>query len=179
MIRNLGLLALLGGCGTAAPAEVKSSSAAGFEIENRLTVRASPEQVFAALGRVGSWWNGQHTYSGKAENLILRLEAGGCFCERLPNGGSVEHMRVVLAQPGQTLRLQGGLGPLQGEAAAGTMTFALKAVPGGTEITHSYIVGGYIRRGGDKFSAVVDRVLAEQLAGLARHLNDKSAKSSD
>ena len=176
MIRNLTILALLAACGTGVRAEVKSSSPAGFEIENKLVVKAAPEQVFAALGRVSSWWDRQHTYSGSADNLSLGLKAGDCFCERLANGGSVEHLRVVFAQPGKTLRLQGGLGPLQLEAAAGTMSFALKAVPGGTEITHSYIVGGYIRSGGDKFAPLVDKVLAQQLAGLGRHLDDKSVK---
>ena len=178
MIRNLTVLALLAACGTGARAEVKSASAAGFEVENKLVVAAAPGEVFEALGRVSNWWDSRHTYSGKAENLSLGLKAGECFCERLPESGSVEHMRVVFAQPGQMLRLQGGLGPLQSEGAAGTMTFALKAVPGGTEITHNYIAGGYFRAGGDKLAPAVDKVLAQQLAGLARHLNQASARSS-
>jgi hypothetical protein len=88
-------------------------------------------------------------------------------------------MRVVFAQPGRMGRLQGGLGPLQAEAASGILTFAIKTVPGGTEITQSYIVGGYVRGGADKLAAPVDKVLAQQLDGLVRHLGDKGAKSSD
>ncbi len=39
---------------------------------------------------------------------------GGCFCELIPDGaGEIEHMRVIYTRPGVTLRLQGGLGPLQ------------------------------------------------------------------
>ena len=177
MIRNLIVSASLAACGTSASAEVKSSSPFGFAIENKAVVKAAPDQVFQALGRVSGWWDSRHTYSGKAENLSLGLKAGECFCEQLPGGGSAEHMRVVLSQPGQLLRLQGGLGPLQAEGAAGTMTFALKAVPGGSEITHSYIVGGYLRPGGDKLAPAVDKVLAQQLTGLVRHLDDRSAKS--
>lgn len=171
-----GLLALWA---TAAEAEVKSSSSAGFEVENKRIVAASPIDAYAALGRISAWWSKSHTYSGDSANLSLGLNAGGCFCERLPGGGTIEHMRVVHARPGQILRLQGGLGPLQAEAAAGTLTFILKKVEGGTEITQSYIVGGYIRGGADKFAPPVDKVLAEQLDGLVDHLGDKGAKSSD
>ncbi len=162
-----GLLLLLP---AAAEAEVKSSSPVSFEIENKRTVRVAPAAAYAALGRIGSWWSKSHTYSGKAENLSLSLKAGDCFCERLDNGGTVEHLHVVQAQPGRMLRLQGGLGPLQGEAVSGTLTFMLKPAAGGTEITQSYVVGGFIRGGADKLAGPVDSVLAEQLDGLVRHL---------
>jgi uncharacterized protein YndB with AHSA1/START domain len=171
-----GLLLMSAG---AAEAEVKSSSPIGFEVQNTRTVAAPPATAYAALGRINAWWNKDHTYSGDAANLSLVLKAGGCFCERLQGGGTVEHMRVVYARPGETLRLQGGLGPLQAEAAVGTLTFSLKAVQGGTEIKQSYIVGGFIRGGADKLAPLVDKVLAEQLDGLVRHLGDKSGKSVD
>jgi len=162
-----------------AAAEVKSASASGFEIENKRVVPVRPADAYAALGWIGAWWSSSHTYSGKAENLSLSTKAGGCFCERLDGGGSVEHMRVVQARPGEMLRLQGGLGPLQAEAATGTLTFALKAVPGGTEIIQTYVVGGFIRAGGDKLAGPVDKVLAEQLAGLDRMLRAKKGAPPD
>ncbi len=162
---------LLSAAASAAQAEVKSASAAGFEIENKRIVKVAPAAAYAALGRVSAWWNPVHSYSGKAQNLTLGLRAGDCFCERLDDGGTVEHLRVVYAQPGRLLRLQGGLGPLQQEAATGTLTYTLKPVPGGTEIMQSYIVGGFVRGGADKFAGPVDRVMAEQLAGLAAHLD--------
>lgn len=179
VIRNAMIFAALAAAGPNAEAAVKSSSAAGFEVESRHVVKAAPERVFAALGQIGSWWSSQHSYSGAASNMSLGLNAGDCFCERLADGGSVQHMRVVFAQPGRMLRLQGGLGPLQQEAALGTLTFTLKPVAGGTEIIQTYVVGGYVRGGADKFAAAVDKVLAEQLAGLAAYLGDKSAKTSD
>jgi uncharacterized protein YndB with AHSA1/START domain len=165
---------------TPAVAEVKSATPAGFEVQAKATVPVSPAQAYAALGRIGDWWNSEHTYSGKATNLRLDARAGGCFCETVPNGnGTIEHMRVIYAQPGQTLRLQGALGPLQGEAAVGTLTWALKPVPGGTEVTQSYVVGGYVRSGADKMAPLVDRVLAEQMARYQRHRSDRGGRSGD
>ena len=178
MARTL-LAGLLSMWAVAAEAEVTSSSTIGFEIQNRRTVAASSSAAYAALGRIRAWWKKDHTYSGDAANLSLGLTAGECFCERLRDGGTVEHMRVVYARPGDTLRLQGGLGPLQAEAAVGTLTFAFKAVQGGTEITQSYIVGGFIRGGADTLAPLVDKVLAEQLDGLVRHLGDKNINSVD
>jgi hypothetical protein len=151
--------------------EVRSSSASGFEVQSVVTVKASPADAYAMLGRIAEWWDPSHTYSGKATNLSLALNAGGCFCERL-EGGGVEHMRVVQAQSGKSLRLQGGLGPLQGEGVTGTLTWFLKAVPGGTEITQNYIVGGYFRDGGGpRLAGPVGQVLEKQLTRLKTRLD--------
>jgi uncharacterized protein YndB with AHSA1/START domain len=161
-------------CGSTASAEVKSVSPTHFESENKAVVAADPAATYAALGRIGEWWNKGHTYSGDASNLSLDLKAGGCFCERVPaDGGTVDHMRVLQARPGSTLRLQGGLGPLQGEAVTGTLTWSLKPVSGGTEVTQTYIVSGHIRGGAEQLAPAVDRVLSEQLAGLKRRLSAK------
>ncbi|HEX5184691.1 MAG TPA: SRPBCC family protein [Allosphingosinicella sp.] len=154
-----------------AAAAVKGAAPGGFEVESSAVVAASPASVYAMLGRPGEWWAPAHTYSHDARNLTLALRAGGCFCERLPTtGGSVEHLRVVYADPGRMLRLQGGLGPLQGEGVAGSLTVTLKAVPQGTEIVMNYIVGGYLRADDANLAPIVDRVLAEQLARLAARL---------
>jgi hypothetical protein len=102
----------------------------------------------------------------------LALQAGGCFCEMLPQeGGSIEHMRVVYARPGAALRLQGGLGPLQAEAVTGTLSWTFKAVEGETEIVQNYAVAGHVRTGMEKLAVPVDRVMAEQLARLRDRLN--------
>jgi uncharacterized protein YndB with AHSA1/START domain len=122
------------------------------------------------LGRVGEWWGKNHTYSGDASNLSLSLQANGCFCEKMPDGGTIEHLRIVQARPGSTLRAQGGLGPLQAEAVAGTLTWSLKAVTGGTEITQNYIVSGHLRPGFEALAPAVDQVLTEQLLGLQKRL---------
>ena len=155
---------------SAAAAEVKSSAPGSFEVQSVAVVRASPAETYARLGRIQEWWDPAHSYSGKAANLRLGLRAGDCFCERLDDGGSVEHMRVVQARPGAMLRLQGGLGPLQGEAVSGTLTWTLKAVPSGTQVTQNYVVGGFLRPGGDKLAPAVDRVLDMQLQRLQKRL---------
>ena len=154
-------------------AEVKSATPHGFSLEAKATVAASPAEAYRMLGRIGEWWDPAHSYSGKGANLSLALNAGGCFCEKVPPGGTVEHMRVVQARPGAMLRLHGGLGPLQGEGAAGSLTWALRKVPEGTEITQTYVVGGYIRMGAEKLAPMVDGVMSQQLDRLARALGKR------
>ena len=160
------VMALASALATPALAEVKSATPVGFEVESKAVVAVTPAEAYAMLGRVGDWWNSSHTYSGDAGNMTLALAAGGCFCERVPaSGATIEHARIVYAEPGRTLRLQGGLGPIQAEAALGTLTWSLKPAAGGTEITQTYVVGG-----ADKLAPIVDQVLGEQLAGLRRRL---------
>lgn len=156
-----------------AAAEVKSASAAGFEVENSVTVPVAPAEAYAAMARIGQWWPGDHSWSGNAANLTLDPRAGGCFCEALPDtGGSVEHGRVVFAQSGRLLRLRAALGPLQSEAVVGTLTFTFApAEGGGTRIVMNYLVSGLIRGpGAEGFAPIVDRVTGLQLDGLRRHL---------
>lgn len=164
-------LALLGFVCAPVQAEVKSASVAGFELSNRAILAATPDQVYAMLGQPARWWNKSHTYSGDSANLSQELKAGGCFCERIPaDGGTIEHGRVVYAQPGKALRLHAALGPLQQEGVSAALTWSLKPVAGGTEVTQSYVVGGFVRGGADKFAAAVDGVLGEQLKGLQASL---------
>lgn len=170
MVRIFALVFLLLPAAAPAAAEVKSSSPSGFEVQSRVIVAASPADAYAALARIEEWWNPEHSYSGKAANLSLDPQAGGCFCERLDGGGTVEHLRVVQARPGQLLRLRGGLGPLQAQAVAGTLSWALKPAAGGTEISQTYVVGGYIAGGAEKLAPLVDKVLAEQLERLQQKL---------
>lgn len=169
------LVALLIGCATgAAPvgAEVLSHAPQGFVVARDLILDATPDRAFEALtADVGAWWDPAHSYSGDARNFSLDAQAGGCFCERLPDGGSVEHMRVIFAQPGKLLRLAGGLGPLQGMGATGVMEFTL--APDGDDrsrLEFRYVVGGYTPDGLESLAEPVDAVLGEQLARLARYL---------
>jgi uncharacterized protein YndB with AHSA1/START domain len=161
--------------GLAAPAEaeVKSVAPNGFEVVGTATIQAPPEQVYAGLGKIGQWWSSSHTFSRDATNLSLELKAGGCFCERLKNGGSVQHLLVVYAAPGEGLRLRGALGPLQMEGVDGTFAWTLKPSEGGTNVTQSYVVGGYIRSGTDNWAPKVDGVLREQLGRLQRFVEGR------
>ena len=153
-----------------AAAEIRTSDATSFELEHRAVVPASPAEVYAQIGRIGEWWNVEHSYSGKAENLSLELRAGACFCERLEDGGSVEHLRVVYAAPGSAIRLVGGLGPLQQQAVSGTFSWTLKPVPGGTELVQNYVVAGRLSGGAEAWAPTVDQVLGQQFDRLRQKL---------
>src|SRR6516225_6582648 len=157
-----------------ASAEVKSVMANGFEVASATTVSAPADRVYAALGEVGRWWSPTHTFSRDAANLSIELRAGGCFCERLKDGGTVQHMQVVYAAPGEGLRLRGALGPLQMEGVDGTLAWILKAAEGGTSVTQSYVVGGYIRGGMEQWAPRVDPVLDEQLQRLKSFVEGNS-----
>lgn len=157
--------------GSPAAATVKSVTPQGFAISHTLSVSVAPATAFAALIQPGRWWNPAHTYSGDATNLTLDPSAGGCFCEKIPKaGGQVEHMRVVNIVPARMLRLRGALGPLQGEGVDGALTWTVKAVGNGTEISVSYVVGGYIGAGMDALAPPVDQVIGEQLARLKAYI---------
>jgi uncharacterized protein YndB with AHSA1/START domain len=125
--------------------------------------------VFRALVDVGSWWSKDHTYTGDAGNLSIAAQPGGCFCEKLPNGGGVEHGRVVNVAPGALLRLDGALGPLQELGVSGSMTWQIAASGQGSTLTMTYVVGGYAPGGLDKLAAVVDQVLSQQVGLLKAH----------
>ncbi len=166
MLSFVGAMALAG----PAAAEVVAAQADGFQVRNEAAVSASPAQVYAALGRIGAWWSSKHTFSGEARNLRLELKAGGCMCERLPGGGSAIHQTVVLADPGKTLRLTGGLGPLQQFAASGVTNWSINPAGTGSKIVLTYTAGGYTPGGLAGIAPAVDGVLAEQLSRLKAYL---------
>lgn len=156
--------------------EVMSVSENGFVSEHSLLLEGDPETVYKALTLdISEWWDAQHSYSLLADNFTLDAKAGGCFCEQLPDGGSVEHMRVVFAQPGKVLRLNGGLGPLQQTAVYGSMTFTLTPDQGArTRLDYSYVVGGYVPGGLRSYANPVDQVQLGQLQRLQRYLRNGS-----
>jgi len=173
LVRGLAPLIVVLAVSGPAPAEVKSATPDGFEVVAVTTILAPADRVYAALGEVGRWWSPAHTFSRDAANLSIELRAGGCFCERLKDGGSVQHLQVVYAAPGEGLRLRGALGPLQTEGVDGTLSWMLKPAEGGTSVTQSYVVGGYIRSGMEQWAPKVDRVLDEQLQRLKSFVEGK------
>src|SRR5205814_7197803 len=153
--------------GTPARAEVVESSPSGFAVRNDAGVSAAPAVVYAALtDAIGRWWDPAHTFSHDSRNLSLEAKPAGCLCERLPDGGGVEHMLVVYASPGKLLRLTGAIGPLQEAALAGTMTWTLSQAGETTRVELSYAVGGFRVGGFRDLPAVVDGVLRGQLPRL-------------
>jgi len=158
--------------GETALAEVTAVGETGFVSEHTIMLPAAPEVAYQALtGGISAWWDASHSYSGVAANFVLDGRAGGCFCESLPDGGSVEHMRVVFAAPGHLLRLQGGLGPLQAMAVHGSMEFLLEGEENGTtRLEYRYSVSGFVPGGLEEMADPVDRVQLGQLERLAAYL---------
>ena len=78
------------------------------------------------------------------------------------------HLTVVYVDPGKVLRLRGALGPFQGYGAEGAMTWTLKAVGDGTDLSLTYALGGYYKNGFDQLSKAADGVLTDQVVRLKR-----------
>jgi uncharacterized protein YndB with AHSA1/START domain len=178
---KIALIALLFGLTQGfAAGDVMDSAANGFTVKISVNIHAAPAEVFSRIMQIGEWWNPDHTYSGDAHNLSIEGRPGGCFCEKLPTQGSVRHMEVIFVAPGKTLRLTGGLGPLQAFAATGTMTFSLSPTGDGTKLDVTYAVGGYLPQGMNTLAAPVNDVLTEQTNRLKNYIENGSptAKAS-
>jgi hypothetical protein len=179
-IRSGVVLAMaLAGFGTfAAPglasADVTSSSAAGFIVRIEFPVAAAPADVYSKFFEIGKWWSSAHTYSGKASNLSLRNEPGGCFCEALAGGGFVRHATLEYSDKGKVARLDGALGPLQELGAHGLLAFNFTAADktnpaAGTRLVVTYTVSGFQPDAGfAPLAEPVDGVLTEQVQRLKR-----------
>lgn len=154
---------------TCASAAVIETTANGLAVEERVHVAATPDRVYAALIHPEKWWNSQHTFSQDAKNLSLDARAGGCLCETLPNGGSVQHLTVAFAAPGNMLRFRGAMGPFQGEGVDSALTFTLKAKDGGTDLTLDGNWGGYFHGGFDKIAAPADGMLTDLVTRLKQY----------
>lgn len=159
-------------------AAVEDEAANGFTVGETAAIAAPLDHVYEAVLTPAHWWSSEHTYSHDAANLTLDARAGGCWCETLPGGGSVQHLVVVNAIPGKLMRLRGALGPLQGMAVDGAMTFSLRPAGNATQLTLTYTVGGYSKQGFTELARAVDAVLGEQTARLKRFVETGSAESA-
>jgi len=162
------------GLAPAASAKVVDQSDAGFSVAHTARVAATPADVWKMLRMPQNWWSKEHSWSGDAANFWLDSQAGGCFCEKLPDTGSgvgsVQHARILFSKPNQLLRLSGAFGPLQGEALNGTLTIQIKETPTGSALRFDYVVGGYMRFKVGDIAPAVDKVIGEQLLGLVNAL---------
>jgi len=141
----------------------------GFTVRHEVLVAGAPARVFAASTKeVGRWWNPEHTFTGDSRNLSIDARPGGCFCEKFPKGGGIEHLRVVYVVPGEILRMVGGLGPLQEAGTAGSFTWKVSAAGDSSRVEWTYVVGGYIEGGFEPIAPIVSQVLGEQLERLKR-----------
>ena len=173
------LLGLLPAAFAMAPAtlraEVLDATPAGFTVENSGVVPVDGATAWRALVEdVDAWWPKDHSWWGAASRLSIDPRAGGCFCEA-DGERQAEHLRVVFVDPGHTLRMVGGLGPLQGMGLHGALEFRLEPVAAegaapATRITLRYRAGGYSADDIGSYAPVVDRVQGQQLGGLLAHL---------
>jgi hypothetical protein len=165
MVKHLLLALSLWICGlTAALADVVSAGPTGFLVKIDVDIARDKTRVFQTLLKVDSWWDKGHTYSGDANNLSIKLEPGGCFCEIWPRG-AVEHLRVLSFSRDTSLTMGGGLGPLQ-NLGDGVMRFALSPNDQGSHLTLTYRVWGFDDKGLDKMAMPVNQMLSEQVAHL-------------
>lgn len=169
-----GAMALLLIAGSAKAAVVESS-AQGFAVEETAHIDASPAKVYAALTHPENWWNSKHTFSQDAKNLSLDAKAGGCLCETLPDGGSVQHLTVASVMPGKMLRFRGAMGPFQGQGVDGALTFTLKANGNGTELVLDNDVGGFIKGGVGQWPQAADGMLTDLVAHLKYYAQNGKA----
>ena len=174
-MRKTALWLFAWGLGLALPdflsAAVTDIHESAFSIESTATIKAPPATVYRELAAVSRWWDPAHTWSGAASNLSLQLQAGGCFCEKLPSGGSVQHGRVINVQPGVLLRLDAPLGPLQEMPVTAVLTFKLEPSAAGTLVTMTYRVSGALTMESAKLAPIVDGVLNTQLERLRAHVD--------
>jgi uncharacterized protein YndB with AHSA1/START domain len=150
----------------AAGAEVKSAAAGSFLIEQRYSIAAPASRVWESLMHPEDWWPSDHTWSGDRRHLSLSAQAGACFCERWA-GGSVEHGRVIMAIPGNLLRMQAVLGPLQEMAISGVITVSLEQQDDGTLLIVTHRASGDATHKLDLLAPIVDQVNAQQFGALA------------
>jgi uncharacterized protein YndB with AHSA1/START domain len=176
MLGGAGLAAVLVTLqGAACHAAVAEQTANGFSLEAKEQIAAPPDKVYAALIDPARWWNSAHTFSGSAANMTFEARAGGCWCETLKSGGSVQHMTVVYADPGKLLRLRGALGPFQSTGMEGAMNIVLKPKDSGTELTVVYNLGGFVAGGYGALPQSADGVLGLEFYRLKQLIETGSA----
>jgi uncharacterized protein YndB with AHSA1/START domain len=154
-------------------AEVVDSSANGFTISIEREVKVNQQAAYQQFTNIEQWWIADHTYFGKSENLSLDLKAGGCFCE-IEGDKQVLHMTISFVDPGNEVRMIGGLGPLQMMGVSGGMSWTFKPLENGnTKISHRYQVSGSVKGGLDKLAEIVNKVQTMQVDSLVKKFSNQ------
>jgi uncharacterized protein YndB with AHSA1/START domain len=152
-------------------ASVSNAAPDGFTIEHTFEVNGRSSAAYQAfVGKVGGWWDAEHSYSGKAANFSIEPRPNGCFCERWGNGAGIVHMTVLYVDPGKVIRMSGGLGPLQEMAVSGVLTLAFTETGNRTKVQFKYVVSGRAALGLDRMAPLVDQVMVGQMNRFERFL---------
>jgi uncharacterized protein YndB with AHSA1/START domain len=152
-------------------AKVIDSTEVGFTLQHEVLIDAPTYRVYQRFVQdIGRWWNGVHSFSNHARNLVLEAKPGGCLCESWSGDKWVEHLRVVQVQPNQVLVLRGALGPLQNLAVSGSMTISFTTTEQNqTRLLWTYTVGGYAPTGLKAWAGPVDGIIGEQIQRFERY----------
>lgn len=165
-------VAMIWSLSSPAVAEVLSSGDNGFAVSHSISTPAEPFVAYRTMtSHIDQWWNGDHSWSGDAGNLYMDIKLGGCFCERLPGGGKVEHLRIIYLAPGNLIRFDGALGPLQQMAVEGRMIWKIEEEGEGSKVSFTYLVHGFSQDGFEVLAPAVDGVIGEQLTRLGERLD--------
>lgn len=171
MKKALALAAAALAFAVASPAEVVDSAPNGITVRTALTIQAAPADVYQKLVRnVGEWWNSAHTFSHDAHNMSIDDKPGGCFCEKFPAGGGVQHFEVAMSSPGKLLMFRGAMGPMLSQAVMGSLEITLAPDGAGTKLTATLRAGGYMPNGVNSMAAPADMVVAEQFTRLKNYI---------
>jgi uncharacterized protein YndB with AHSA1/START domain len=151
-----------------APAEVLYITETAFAVRHEAEFTMKPAEVFNAMtGRISEWWSADHSWGGDATKLYFKTGIGGCFCEHLPDGGGVEHLRTIYYQPNKEIRLSGALGPLQQMGVQGAMSWRIEQREDDKQfLVFEYRVNGHTAMGMESLAPAVDGVIGEQHASL-------------
>ena len=139
-----------------------------------------PNAVWDRLIEPSAWWQPDHTWSGRAENLSLEPRAGGLWAERW-DGNEVLHGRVLTVLEDKMLRLDAPFGPLQGMGVMVTWTITLEPdeETGGTKIIFDEVANGSGQSRLDEVAPAVDGVKSEAIARLAASETSMNTKTPD
>ena len=152
--------------------EVLQSAPDGFHLKIEIEIPIGSDDAYRKfVDDFNKWYDASHSYSQNAENLSLDLEQHSMF-ERLPEGGFVRHMEISFHQPGKSLRMLGGLGPLQTMGVSGCMEFKFAERDGKTVVSMEYIVTGASFQKLDRLAAPVDGVMNAQLQRFADYCSE-------
>jgi hypothetical protein len=71
--------------------------------------------------------------------------------------------------------MRGGLGPFQGMAVEGVMTWTVKGASDGAVVSFTYAIGGYAKDGFEEISKMADQMLGGQIERLKKLAEGESA----
>ncbi len=124
-----------------ASAEIVSRSENAFTLRFALGLEAAREDIVAAVADIPAWWDPSHTYTGDGANLSFAFEPGGCWCERMTDGTTFEHARIVSITEEEVV-MNAPLGPLNGKATRADLTFDAGPENMGALVTMEFVVEG-------------------------------------